>query len=198
MKFSIKNKRGFTLVELLVVLAIMGILTTVIFSIFSSTQRFNNSVEKLNTQQSLANDIIYRLRVELADASEVEAFDSTLNAEKMDFTNSDNDGYCYIVQNNNDENGDGMPDGGIMVYGIDDSGNHITTPSYYGNAKNADPAYYSSVKFASDTTGKSSIEVQILNPEDITKPVYKLTSKIDFRTVAASGSGDAIRFKIVN
>jgi hypothetical protein len=135
--------------------------------------------------------------VELADAAESEAFDPTVNPEKMDFSDSANDDYYYIVQNNQDSDGDGIIDGGFMMYGFDSSGARDTNPTYFGNASTRDPDYYTNVVFTTDSSGHSKIEVQIINPDDPSgTPPYVLSSDISLRSVAADGAScSAIRFK---
>lgn len=205
----LKNKKGFTLVELLVVIIIIGILITVVYQIFSSTQSYNRAVEMENEQQSLATEVMYRLRVELADAAEVEAFDPVSEPEKMDFSDSANDGYYYIVQNTRDDDSDGVPDGGILLYGYDDAGNRSTAPTVYGNRSTKVDNYYCAVLFTiTSSNGNGKIDVRITNPEIESDPdpsrerIYSLSSDMKMRSVGVNNTSvdplPAIRYKYVS
>ncbi len=201
MKFLLKNKKGFTLVELIVVCVVIGILSTVIYQIFQSANRYNGAIEKVSQQQSLCNDMMYRLRVELASAAQAEAFDPSVNPEKMDFTDSANDEYYYIVQNNQDNDGDGFSDGGFLLYGFDSAGNRVTTPTVYGAVNTKEKQYSSSVIFTTTDNGRLQVTVQVkdVNASPADAPIYKLSTDVNLRSVAANGvTKPAIRFKNIS
>lgn len=199
----LKDKKGFTLVELLIALVLIGLLTTAAYGIFSSARRYNMALDAANQRQQLINEVIYRLRVELSDAGEAEAFDPVAEPGKIDFTKPENDDYYYLVYNNNDSDADGVKDGGFLYYGFDSSGVRVATPEKYGTAMSNEFDYYCKVVFTTDTGavtgGASKIEAQIIKAGDATEtPIVTVSSDIRLRSVAANGVGAAIRFKKIS
>ncbi len=198
MRLLLKNKKGFTLVELLIALILIGVLITAVYQIFQTTGAYNNAIDAQNVQRSITENVMYNLRVELADAAEAEAFDPGVNPEKIDFSLPDNDEYYYIVQNTQDADSDGHSDGGYLLYGFDSAGNRVTTPTVYGNTSTGQTKYAVQVNFTTNLNGQSEITVSAKSvdaaPTD--GAAYELYSKVELRSVAQNGvTMPAIRYK---
>lgn len=94
MKRFIYNKDGFSLVELLVVILILGLITTAIITFMSGAGRYQKGIELEADYQNVTNALIQRTRVELANAKEVKA----VERDTIDYENRQpDDGYSYIV-----------------------------------------------------------------------------------------------------
>ena len=66
-----KIQKGFTLVELIVVMAIMGIIMTVIMSIISPTSRIASKVESMKDEETTAIAVGRAIKSELEFATKV-------------------------------------------------------------------------------------------------------------------------------
>lgn len=189
------NNKGFTLVELLVVLAILGFVITAIFAVFSSTKRYNESIELMNNYQNVASEVMYNLRAELVDAAQVETVDpSTINIA------ADQE-YTYITIN---------PDGGYILqdfeyntdgsYKLDGSGKRIRAADKVVGKLDDNSEYKVVVSFTTEDTGRTNINVAIERLYDVDslgnklRP-YSLDTNVILRSAVASGTQNAIKFK---
>lgn len=182
----LKNNRGFTLVELIVVILLVSIVTTAVYGFFMSVNRYNKSIEVMNDYQNITADLMYRIRAELADAGEVEAIDT---ADATKFVPTDTN-YMYIVSE---------PDGGITIYDVDASGNRTTQRFDTIDATNG---YKTGVAFTTESNGRVTVtaEIERLDTTDAlgnhTKP-YNQSSAMVLRSAVAAGTQRAVRFKKV-
>ncbi len=188
------NNKGFTLVELLVVLVILGFVITAIFAVFSSTRKYNDAIEVMNDYQNTASDIMYRLRSELVDAAQAEAIDPA----DIDLTDQE---YTYITIN---------PDGGYILqdfeynadgsFKLDGSGKKIRAADVEVGKLEPVGEYKAIVSFTTEDTGRTNINVAIERLYDVDslgnklRP-YSLDTDVILRSAVASGTQNAIKFK---
>ena len=71
-----KDNKGFTLVELIVAIAIFTIVSGIAISIFISAQNINSSINEDVDKQNIMSELVFRLRTELANAEEVAMVDT--------------------------------------------------------------------------------------------------------------------------
>lgn len=180
-----KDNRGFTLVELIIAIAILGIVMTAVYQLFISVNRYNDSITVMNDYQNITRELVYRLRVELSNASDGEAIDPA----SIPDADTDDLQYMYIVSDDTI--------GGITVYDVDASNNRtITTYGSISSLKN----YKTRASFK--TTGAGAIELSVsIERQDITdaggnkvEPYVQSTSII-CRSTKTSDVQRAIRFK---
>ena len=183
-KISINNE-GFTLVEMIVVLAVMVILGGVFYQFFTATMRYNDSIDNMNDCQSTVSNTIYRLRAEMADAKDAVSYTvdkDTFNPD-VEITN---DGFTYIIPNK---------DGGFTMYWYDETGIRQTSP-----IGTVDPAKRYTIRGSFLTTMSGNTQIVIaahnIDEADETKNIYTLTSNITLRKSSVEGVfGNAIKFK---
>lgn len=66
-----KNNKGFTLIELIVTIAILGILSTIIYSLFSYGTSSYFSGSRYSVQQDKLVDVIQKIRVRVEEAKSI-------------------------------------------------------------------------------------------------------------------------------
>lgn len=74
---ALKNNRGFTLVELMVVIALLSLVLAVIFQFFSFSGAMLTRTDELATQQSQGRMIVQGLRKDFGTAATIAIFDSS-------------------------------------------------------------------------------------------------------------------------
>jgi prepilin-type N-terminal cleavage/methylation domain-containing protein len=206
-KKIISNKKGFTLVELMIALVVMGIILTACYQFFSSSWKLNNIIEDTNEYQSLLDESMYRVRTELADAKSVTVFDRPGDFDESTYTFDE--GYIYIISNEYS---------GYTVYYLDDAGtlqkdriSSFTTDkedelrplalAAAGGATDAIDAYNDALEKAGYRV-KLNYTVQDSGRTEVTVEVYKgntaikaLSSDIVLRSATSAGTGNSIKFK---
>ncbi|GEM_PF-4382404 len=167
----LKNNSGFTLVELIVVMALITVVTGVVYQLFATASRYTQSVALMNEYQSITTDAIYRLRVELADRAYVESFDAadteTDGTLKYDPANLDAN-YGYIVVDPVVVNADGTSSGGgVTVKGIsiDSLGNIVRNADEVIGKTDDKKPYRVQISFRSEDTGRTNIGVSIVRTD---------------------------------
>ncbi|MGL4874786.1 MAG: PilW family protein [Clostridium sp.] len=92
-----KKKKGFTLIELVATMAVVGILMTVAFSLFSSSSRMLNIAEVDNELQDESRMVVTLVEDDLKFGSKIklnsrEDFDSTTIGKEIEFQRKDEAG----------------------------------------------------------------------------------------------------------
>lgn len=139
LKKILKQNSGFSLMELIVTLAIVSVLSVGLMSILSTTQRATNSIDKSMSCQQQAESVISIIRANLANATELSVIDtpSEMSAHKGDLmTKTFDDGstvdyvddYSYIIAD--------TTNGGIILCDFDEEGNR--TRQNIGGVKSLD------------------------------------------------------------
>lgn len=184
MKNILKNNKGFTLVEMLVVIIIISVISTAVYQIFQVTVRYNQSLEEMNDYQNSVSDVIYRIRVDLANAQNAESYNVDLDTFNPD-TEILDDGYTYIVTNKN---------GGFTRYWYESGTRKSETFGIVDSAK----GYKILGKFSSKRTGTTTVDI-VTRPNDATDPddnTYYVRTTIDLRSSDVDGViGNAIKFE---
>jgi prepilin-type N-terminal cleavage/methylation domain-containing protein len=212
MKNLIGNKKGFTLVEMIVATLAIGIVLTACYQFFFSAWTLNTAIEDSNEYQNLLDDAMYRIRVEMADAASAVAFDRPADFDES--TYAFDEGYVYIISNKYS---------GYTIYSKDASGNLqksnvggfsdsvntqlnvLENAAAGGNADDvaaydealAKQGYRTVIKFTIADDGATEVVVEYrkgLNPLENTENTA-LTSKIVLRSAVSSGTGNSIKFK---
>jgi prepilin-type N-terminal cleavage/methylation domain-containing protein len=189
MKKLRSDNRGFTLVEMLIVLLIVGVISSAVYGLFQVSQRYNQSVMAINDYENLVSESMYKLRVELADASDAQMVDiPDIN------TYTYNDDYNYIIP---------KASGGFVIRKKDSSGVPYfeTVGEVNANLPEDERNYKLDVKFThlQDLTGYLSIKMSMVMLEDPDAPgQYAVITDIGLRS-SASGNDDsynAIQYKV--
>jgi prepilin-type N-terminal cleavage/methylation domain-containing protein len=201
----LNNNKGFTLVELIIVMVLLGVVMTAIFELFNTSSAYVKSVETLNEYQNLTTDVIYKLRAELADCSEVESFDldsvDDEGAAMYDLTSN----YGYIIGNPIVENADGtFSGGGVTINGVDSTGTRLDEENY--GTVDATKNYRTLVSFRSEDNGRTTIGVSIVrldyeNPTtgDIEqKVVYTQSTTMMLRSGKGATGQQVVRYRVVS
>jgi prepilin-type N-terminal cleavage/methylation domain-containing protein len=207
MKKITSNKKGFTLVELMIAIVVMGIILTVVYQFFTSSWKLNNVIEDTNEYQSLLDESMYSIRTELADAKSVTAFDRPGDFDESTYTFDE--GYVYIISNEYS---------GYTVYYLDDAGalqkqrvssfseatDAALKPLADAAAGGASDAlddynaalekagYRSKVKYTVQDSGRTEVTVEVYKGNTAVKA---LTSDIVLRSATSAGTGNSIKFK---
>lgn len=207
---EIKSNKGFTLVELIVVMAIMGIVTGVIYHLFTTTGQYTRSVELLNEYQNITTEVIYALRVELADRANAESFDiggtDTSGALKYDESNLGNT-YGYIIAEPVEIAADGtVTGGGATIRGIalDGSGNVVrTADEKLGMVSDTKPYRVQvSIKSLDDNRVDLGVTIYRTDYKDpstgnyVLKDVYSQKTTMILRSTIAGDGQQALRYSI--
>jgi prepilin-type N-terminal cleavage/methylation domain-containing protein len=207
MKKILSDKKGFTLVEMLVVTLVTGIVLTACYQFFFSAWTLNTAIEDSTECQSMLDDAMYRLRTELADATSVVTFDRPDDFNEA--TYSFDEGYVYIISNKYS---------GYTIYSKDSTGVLQKTPvgvlesdevaqlgmlelaAASGNSD--DVAAYNSelkkvgtrtvIKFTVADSGNTKVVVEARNGVDA---VDSLSSDVILRSAVSAGTGDSLKFK---
>lgn len=82
----LKNKKGFTLIELIVVIAILGIATPIMLSFLLSNFKLYVSYDKYMKQQEAAMDVVRILRKDIEEAKKVKFDSGILTLRYVDST----------------------------------------------------------------------------------------------------------------
>lgn len=207
---SLKNNTGFTLAEVLVVILIMGVVSTAAYQFFSATSSYMKSVQVLNDYQNITTNVIYQLRVELADCANAESFaldsvDDTgapmYNAASMD------PAYGYIVSDPvKVDPADGtLSGGGATVRGLayDDTGAAVRLPDVRIGDVDVNRPYRVSITYRTEDSGNTNVGASIVVPELDTatgnyklKEVYTQSTNIMLRSGVGQSGQDALRYKL--
>ena len=91
-------QKGFTLVELIVVMAIMGIIMAVIFSIIRPTSRIASKIESQFDDETVAFQVGKAIRDELSYATQVKIV-AVDDADPTPVASSEYYPYVYILYN---------------------------------------------------------------------------------------------------
>ena len=108
--FMLKNKRGFTLVELLVVVALLGFGAVALMNLFQSALRtFNKSEERYIKQEAVKVVAEYlQTGTNIGGASKAEIYP---DASVVTAGEAVDDSYAYVYVEKEDRDGDGIYDG---------------------------------------------------------------------------------------
>lgn len=209
-KRNIKSNRGFTLVELLVVMAAITILSGAVFQLFTATGKYVKAVESINDYQALTTDALYRLRTELADRAWVEtiATDSTdsSGAMKYDVTNLD---YGYIVMHKVEVNPatGAVTGGGATLQGVKldpTIGAPVRTADQNIAMVDSNKPYRIEISMRSSDTGKTDISASVVRTDykDETTGqytplvVYSQGTTMKLRSGIDSTGQDILRYRL--
>lgn len=92
-----KIQKGFTLVELVVVMAIMGIIMTVIMSIIGPTSRIASKVESMKDEETTSMQVSRYVKNELSYATKV--YITAINDGEAEPTAPETYKYVYVIDN---------------------------------------------------------------------------------------------------
>jgi prepilin-type N-terminal cleavage/methylation domain-containing protein len=194
MKTLLKDKSGFTLVEMLVVLALLGILMTGVYEFMSTSSAFDNAIGEENDYQNLATNVMQDVRTQLSNAESVEA----VNIADPEDDNSYEGGYTYLVGNTsggytvyvcsvNADSGSKSVEKKNTVGSVAASKGYKVKVTYQTSAGTADQKPIGNVAVTIKHIDEAGAEID--NPND-----YELSSDLVLRS-AENGSGGSIRFK---
>lgn len=185
MKKLYNSKGGFTLVEVLVVIIIMTIISTVVYQLFDTTTSLNRSIGSLNDNQNTLSDVVYRLRVSMADAKNAKSYNVDLDTFNPD-TDIYDDGYTYIVNNK---------DGGFTKYWYDSG---VRMEERFGVVDEA-RGYKVYGKFKTSATGVTTIDLITRSndaPADGSGDYLYISTTLDLRASDTDGEiGNVIKFE---
>lgn len=186
---KINKNKGFTLVEVIIALAIMSIVGIGIVEVMTSAAKTKTSIEREVEYQSITSELISTVRSELANVSMVQV----VNQSSIDLNEVDANGekYCYIVSS--------ATTGGVTIHGLDSTGNRVTTNIRENSMPNA-------ISYMSFKKNTNSVEISaIIERTDITdvsganvKPYTQSTTMamdLNVLSDAATGYQSAIKYK---
>lgn len=207
---KIKNNKGFTLVELIVVMLIMAIFSGVIYQLFITSNKYMRSIDELNDYQNITTDVIYQMRIELADCADVETFlktdteaDGTLKYDPANLGTQ----YGYIVTSPVVVNADGTSTGGgaiIRGIALDGAGATVRTADEVVGQVGSNRPYRLQISLRSSATGEADVIVSVIrtdykNPSTgnyEAKEAYTQKTKIKLRSAKASSGQEVLRYSI--
>ena len=108
--FMLKNKRGFTLVELMIVVALMGFGAVALMNLFQVALKTFNASEERYIKQEMVKEVSEYLQnsVTVISATMAEVYP---DASVVPTSETNTDGYAYIYVEKQDRDGDGKLDG---------------------------------------------------------------------------------------
>lgn len=197
--------RGFTLVELLIVILLLGVVTTAIVSFFSTSQRYQKSIETEMDYQSITTNLMQRVRVELANATDIEVFErDTVDYDSL----GSSDEYNYLVSYGLDvPSGKEKLKGSLVLYEYKNGARQpgvVIAP----NGGTLSDNYVCFVTFKTDATGQVTVS-SVINRTDsttvdadgntvATQPYSQSTSlSYDETLNLSNGFQNAIKYKII-
>jgi prepilin-type N-terminal cleavage/methylation domain-containing protein len=194
MKTLLKDKSGFTLVEMLIVVALLGIVMTGVYEFMSTSNAFDAAIGEENDYQNLATNVMQAVRTQLSDAEGVKAV--SIDSADVDDEDSYEAGYTYMVGNES---------GGYTVYVCSEgaaSGSKVLEKK--GTSGNVAESKRYKAKITYQTSAGNSeqkpiggVYVSVVSLDDTGAEVgvvYELSSSIVLRS-SETGSGNSIRFK---
>ena len=166
LKKLLKQNNGFSLMELIVTLAIVSILSVGLLTVLSTTQRASTNIDKAMLTQQHMESIVSLIRANMANAQEVTVMDAPDPSTEMSHTKGEKvtrtlpdtttisfyDDYTYIVADETN--------GGIIIYDFDDSGNRISTAVGAIKKLDMNVSSFADVKFGLVVDEYLSVSVQ--------------------------------------
>lgn len=186
---KISNNKGFTLVEVIIALAIMSIIGIGIVQVMTSAARTKTGIEREVEYQNITSELISTVRNELANVSMVQVVgNSSVDLNEVD---ANGEKYCYIVS--------AATTGGVTIHSLDSAGNRVSTTIRENNIPNV-------LSYMSFKKNTNSIEISaIIERMDMTdasgafvKPYTQSTTMAMDPNVlsdAATGYQEAIKYK---
>jgi prepilin-type N-terminal cleavage/methylation domain-containing protein len=219
-KLKKMDSKGFTLVELIIVILITGIVMTAVYQLFTSSRQYTASIANVNEYQRLATEIIYEIRSDIADASSVEVI-SVVNDDGTSAIDTGTEEYGYIIANPIVKNADGSFSGGGATFDAIyiDRDSNPASPTVERSAERTvgqvskDKKYKVKVTFTTNDSNYASVSVSIVIPEGdtVTDPntgasiktdmeVYTENATIQLRSAndssVTSTDGIALRYRM--
>jgi prepilin-type N-terminal cleavage/methylation domain-containing protein len=196
-KLKKMDSKGFTLVELIIVILITGIVMTAVYQIFISSRQYTESVANMNEYQRIATEIMYDIRSDIADASNVEVIKAVNDDGTSAIDTSTND-YGYIIANPIVKNADGsFSGGGVTFDGIYiDRDTNPASPTIQRSAEHTsgrvagNKDYKVKVTFTTSDSNFATVTVSIVIPEGdtVTDPDTGATIKTDMEVYAENAT----------
>lgn len=197
--------RGFTLVELLIVILLLGVVTTALYSFFTTSQRYQKSIEVEMEYQTITTNLIQNVRVELANATNIEVFER----DTVDFDNlAATDEYNYLVSYGLDvPAGKEKLKGCLVLYEYKNGARQpgvVIAP----NGGTLGNNYVCFVTFKTDATGKLSITSSVNRTDSTTVDAsgntvastpYSQSTSISYNETLnlSNGFQNAVKYKII-
>ena len=183
----ITDKSGFTLVEIIgVILRLTGV-SGGIYQFYTSSDAYSRAIEEMNDYQNDASNVIYNLRVGLANASQVYTYNVDTAAFDPDTDLLDKE-CVYIIPDK---------EGGFVRYWFEydePTSSYVRHSEEFGRTSD-DSDYMILAQFNASESGKTVINVVI---SDKGTGSYKYIEDVNVwlrSGVAGSINGNAIRFK---
>ena len=189
------NSSGFTLVELLVGLVILGIVLTAIYSFMQTSRNYQKSLQIESDYQSITTALMQKTRVELANAMDIHVIDrDSLDLNQLE-NPSNTDEYNYIVSSD---------DGSLMLYAYKTGLGRQPAVKLAPEENTTSDNYKSLVTFKADGDGKlwiSAVIERTDNTDDAGNHIqpYAQSTSISYDTTLDTSGGyqRAVKYKLI-